>query len=134
MGTFSINNRTVAESAISTALASGFRHIDAAMIYNNEQQIGAGIAFGLEKNNLQRKDIWVTTKLWNSNHANPEIGLKNSLEKLNLTYVDLYLMHFPIGPPGPDRKPDFDHLEVSVMPRFERSANERRPGSGWKRC
>jgi len=64
----------------------------------------------LAKNNLKREDIWVTTKLWNTNHPNPEVGLQESLKKLNLSYVDLYLMHFPAGP-GQGGKASFDHVE-----------------------
>jgi diketogulonate reductase-like aldo/keto reductase len=113
LGTFGIRNRSIAEFAVSTAFANNIRHIDAAMIYNNEEHIGAGIQYGLAKNNLKRENIWVTTKLWNSNHQNPEVGLQDSLKKLNLSYVDLYLMHFPAGPNGQDGQASFDHVEVS---------------------
>jgi diketogulonate reductase-like aldo/keto reductase len=113
LGTYAINNRSIAEFAVSKAFASGFRHVDAAMIYGNEPHIGAGIARGLNENGLKREEIWITTKLWNTNHSNPEVGLKDSLERLNLTYVDLYLMHFPVG--ERDGKSGFDHVEVSLL-------------------
>jgi diketogulonate reductase-like aldo/keto reductase len=115
LGTFAISNRSTAESAVSTAFASGIRHVDTAMIYRNEEAIGAGIQHGLATNNLKREDIWVTTKLWNTNHQNPEVGLQESLRKLNLSYVDLYLMHFPAGQNGQGGKAAFDHVEVSTQ-------------------
>jgi alcohol dehydrogenase (NADP+) len=115
LGTFGINNRSTAEFAINTAFAAGFRHVDTAMIYQNEVAIGAGIQYALDKQNLTRQDIWVTTKLWNSDHGDPLVGLKASLARLNLTYVDLYLMHFPLGPAAANQTPPADYIEVYTL-------------------
>jgi hypothetical protein len=66
LGTFGFFTRRAATDAIVSAFQKGIRHIDAAMIYQNEPHVGAGIAEGLKRNGLKREDVWVTTKLWNN--------------------------------------------------------------------
>jgi hypothetical protein len=66
LGTFGFFTRKAATDAIVSAFQKGFRHIDAAMIYQNEPHVGAGIAEGLKQAGLKREDVWVTTKLWNN--------------------------------------------------------------------
>ncbi len=81
------------ERAVEIALRNGYTHLDCAAIYRNEAEVGAGI----KKSGVDRKDIFVTTKLWNSRHE-PELveeALDESLRDLGLEYVDLYLMHWP---------------------------------------
>jgi diketogulonate reductase-like aldo/keto reductase len=81
------------EKAVEIALKSGYRHIDCAAIYRNEEEVGAGI----KKSGVDRKDIFITTKLWNSRHE-PELveaALDESLRDLGIDYCDLYLMHWP---------------------------------------
>jgi len=79
--------------AVESALALGYRHIDTAEMYGNEESIGA--AFAASK--IARKDIHVTTKVWNENLAPDAIrrSFDASLKKLRLDYVDLYLVHWP---------------------------------------
>ena len=81
------------ETAVETALKCGYTHIDCAAIYRNEQEVGAGI----KKSGVDRKDIFITTKLWNSRHEpeKVEAALDESLRDLGLEYCDLYLMHWP---------------------------------------
>jgi 2,5-diketo-D-gluconate reductase A len=81
------------ERAVAEALEVGYRHIDTAAIYGNEAGVGAAIA----TSGLARGDLFVTTKLWNDRHDGdePAAGLAESLDKLGLDQVDLYLVHWP---------------------------------------
>jgi 2,5-diketo-D-gluconate reductase A len=87
----------VAAHAVSAALKTGYRLIDTAAIYANERGVGEGIARGLAENGLRREEIFVTTKLWNSDQGFDEAlrALDASLARLCLAYVDLYLIHWP---------------------------------------
>ena len=60
-----------ATNAVSIAIQSGYRHIDCATAYGNQKEVGAGIADGLKKTGLQRGDIWITSKLWNTQYVFP---------------------------------------------------------------
>ncbi|KAI7901063.1 NADP-dependent oxidoreductase domain-containing protein [Cokeromyces recurvatus] len=85
--------------SIKAAIAAGYRHIDTAMMYGNEAEVGRGIRDGLKENGLERKDIFVTTKLATID-ARPSYvpkALDDSLARLGLDYIDLYLMHWPIA-------------------------------------
>ncbi|AWT46397.1 MULTISPECIES: aldo/keto reductase [Streptomyces] len=91
-----------AERAVATALQAGYRSIDTAAIYGNEEGTGRAIA----ASGLPREDIFVTTKLWNSDQGYDSTlrAFDTSLAKLGLDYVDLYLIHWPL--PGRDRYVD----------------------------
>jgi len=78
--------------AVLAALEAGYRHIDTASAYGNEESVGAAIRMS----GISRESIFVTTKLWNSDHGDPERALDTSLGKLKMDYVDLYLIHFPV--------------------------------------
>ena len=81
------------ERAVSEALELGYRHIDTAAIYGNEDGVGAAIA----SSGIARGELFVTTKLWNDRHDGdePHAALRESLDKLRLDQVDLYLVHWP---------------------------------------
>ncbi|WP_353114579.1 aldo/keto reductase [Microbacterium sp.] len=81
------------ERVVSEALEIGYRHIDTAAIYGNEEGVGAAIA----KSGIPRDELFITTKLWNDRHDGdePDAAIDESLEKLGLDRVDLYLVHWP---------------------------------------
>ncbi|MFH0412188.1 aldo/keto reductase [Corynebacterium sp. L4756] len=79
------------EKNVAEALKVGYRHIDTAAIYGNEEGVGAAIA----KSGIPREELFITTKLWNDRHEDAEAALQESLDKLGLDYVDLYLIHWP---------------------------------------
>ncbi|KAL5338332.1 NADP-dependent oxidoreductase domain-containing protein [Aspergillus crustosus] len=78
--------------AVSFALKNGYRHIDAALIYGNEREVGEGI----KDSGVPREDIFLTSKLWNTHQDNVAEGLKKTLEALDTEYLDLYLIHWPV--------------------------------------
>lgn len=80
------------------ALEAGYRHIDTAAIYDNEEGVGEAI----RASGLAREDLFVTTKLWNSRHGDARVALEESLQRLGLDYLDLFLIHWPV--PGLDRR------------------------------
>ncbi|CAG9955902.1 unnamed protein product [Clonostachys rosea f. rosea IK726] len=75
------------ESAVATALLEGYRHIDCALIYKNEIEVAEGI----RRSGVLRKDIFITSKLWNAFHSNVAESLRRSLENLGVDYLDLYV-------------------------------------------
>lgn len=95
-------------SATRGALAAGFRHFDCAERYRNEREVGRVLQEGLAAGGMTREDIFVTTKLWNSNHRPERVepAFEASLERLGLRYLDLYLIHTPFAfKPGDDQDP-----------------------------
>src|ERR1700759_5320767 len=92
LGTYRMQG-DVCRAAIESALGLGYRHIDTAEMYGNEEAIGAAIA----ASRVARKDLHVTTKVWNENLAPDAIrkAFDSSLKKLRLHFVDLYFLHWP---------------------------------------
>lgn len=92
-GTWKAENGEVAYQAVLEALKAGYRHIDTAAIYKNEESVGRAI----RDSGIPRQEIFVTTKLWNTIHSYDETrhAFEESMEKLGLDYLDLYLVHWP---------------------------------------
>ena len=95
-------------TATRDALAAGFRHFDCAERYGNEREVGTALQAGSTAGGIAREDIFVTTKLWNSNHRPERVepAFEASLERLQLKYLDLYLIHTPFAfQPGDNQDP-----------------------------
>src|ERR1700741_28646 len=95
-------------TATRDALEAGFRHFDCAERYGNEREVGTALQAGLAAGRTAREDIFVTTKLWNSNHRPERVepAFEASLSRLGLKYLDLYLIHTPFAfQPGDEQDP-----------------------------
>jgi alcohol dehydrogenase (NADP+) len=103
-----IPDPAVTIAATKDALEAGFRHFDCAERYRNEREVGEALHAGLASAGITRADIFVTTKLWNTNHRPERVepAFEASLARLGLDYLDLYLIHTPFAfQPGDDQDP-----------------------------
>ncbi|XP_019154714.1 PREDICTED: aldo-keto reductase family 4 member C9 [Ipomoea nil] len=97
-GTYSAeNDRETTEKAVQMALQMGYRHFDTAKIYGSEPWLGNALRKAISKGVIEREDIFVTSKLWSSDHTDPLSALNQTLLRLGMEYVDLYLVHWPVG-------------------------------------
>src|SRR6201996_9691210 len=97
-GTWMLPNNGVGANAVARAIKMGYRHLDGATAYTNQDAVGKGIAKALaEDKNIRRHDLWVTSKRWAARHKDVAGGIDLNLKQLGLDYVDLMLVHFPIG-------------------------------------
>lgn len=98
LGVFQTKEGAEVERAVSAALEAGYRLIDTAAIYGNEVGVGKAI----KASGLPREELFITTKLWNANHAYEDAlrAFDESLEKLDCGYIDLYLIHWPLPMEG----------------------------------
>jgi diketogulonate reductase-like aldo/keto reductase len=112
--------------AVVHALNAGYRHLDCAWFYQNEEEVGSGLRDFLSTNpSVKRSDIFITTKVWNHLHEPEDVewSLKDSLKKLQTPYVDAFLIHWPIaseknadrtvkiGSDGKVSKPSVPHIQ-----------------------
>ncbi|KAJ9627620.1 hypothetical protein H2203_002832 [Taxawa tesnikishii (nom. ined.)] len=110
LGTWQSKPNEVRE-AVKAALQAGYRHIDTALAYGNEHEVGQGI----KDSGVPREEIWITTKLDNPWHKRVEEGIESSLKSLGVDYVDLYLMHWPSSTDPTDLKkhyPDWNFVDT----------------------
>lgn len=98
LGTW-LSERDAVYRAVREAISIGYRHIDCAWIYGNEEEVGRAISESITAGDVKREELWVTTKLWNDMHAPQDVApaLETSLRQLGLDYVDLYLVHWPVA-------------------------------------
>lgn len=125
LGTWKSSEGDVCQ-AVKEALRVGYRHIDGAWIYQNEQEVGRAICEAIDEGTVTRDEVFVTSKLWNCFHApeDVETGCQETLTALGLDYVDLYLMHWPVAfQPGivmPDDAEEFWSLsKIPLSKTFE---------------
>ncbi|KAI9928750.1 hypothetical protein AWENTII_000840 [Aspergillus wentii] len=110
LGTWQSGPNEVRE-AVKNALLKGYRHIDTALAYGNEAEVGQGI----KDSGVPRKEIWITTKLDNTWHHRVTEGINSSLKDLDTSYVDLYLVHWPSSTDPNDKSkhlPDWDFIKT----------------------
>lgn len=84
------------KKAVIHAIESGYRHIDCAFCYQNEDEVGAALQDVMKRGIVKREDLFITSKLWCTYHTRAEEGLEKSLAALGCGYLDLYLMHWPV--------------------------------------
>ncbi len=113
---------------VRAAIDSGYRHFDSAADYGNELQTGQGLSDAIAAGDVNREDLWITSKLWNTYHRAEHVrpALEKSLSDLRVDYLDLYLIHFPISskyvpiekryPPGWFFDPDAANPQVEADP------------------
>jgi len=98
LGTW-LSKKNEVYDAVLAAIKAGYRHIDCAYIYGNEKEIGAALHEAFKLGLVKRQDLFITSKLWNSDHApeRVELAIRKSLADLQLDYLDLYLIHWPVA-------------------------------------
>lgn len=97
LGTYRVENSDQCNYAVKHAIENGYRSIDTAKIYGNEEMVGQGIKEGLASTGLQRDDLFITSKLWLEDYGRNNVAqaYETTIHKLGLDYLDLYLMHWP---------------------------------------
>lgn len=119
LGTFRFEPNEV-YNAVLSAIKIGYKHIDCAAAYGNEKEVGNAIAEAIKQGLVTREDLWVTSKLWNASHGEENVvpALNQTLEDLQLEYLDLYLIHWPValkkGTEMPEKASDF--IPLSEVP------------------
>ncbi len=133
LGTWKATGKLV-KTAVIEAINAGYRHIDTAAIYGNELEIGEALAEVFKSGTINREDLFITSKLWNDAHDKDSVipALKESLKKLQLDYLDLYLIHWPVafknGVAFPSNPSDYIPLEklpiIETWEQLEKAKNK----------
>ena len=118
LGTFGSDRFSASDiaNAVAGAAKVGYRHFDCAAVYQNEKEIGHSLQ-KVMKSGVERKELWITSKLWNNKHAEEDVipACKKSLEDLQLEYLDLYLVHWPF-PNHHDQGVDVNSRDPHAIP------------------
>ncbi|XP_073024892.1 NADPH-dependent aldo-keto reductase, chloroplastic-like [Primulina eburnea] len=120
MGTYSPeNDRRTTENAVKMAIKMGYCHFDTAQIYGSEPALGNALNKAISNGLVEREELFVTSKLWGSNHHDPVSALGQTLNNLGMEYVDMFLVHWPVRlkpwvlNPLPNEE-DFDQLDLET--------------------
>ena len=109
LGTFNVPDNATCKNAVLTALRLGYRHIDTAHAYMDEQGVGDAIAQFIKESGVKREEIWVTSKLWPTEYGDPT-AVDRMLTRLHLDYLNLVYLHQPVG----DVKAGWHNLEAAA--------------------
>ena len=98
LGVFRVEDSPELINAVKVAIKNGYRSIDGAAIYGNEEAMGEGIRQGIKEAGISRKDLFITSKVWNADlgYESTLAAYKASLNRLGVDYLDLYLIHWPV--------------------------------------
>ncbi len=98
LGVFKVEDGPELVEAVKSAIKAGYRSIDTAAIYGNEKAVGEGIRAGIKEAGISREDLFITSKVWNADqgYETTFAAYEESLKKLELDYLDLYLVHWPV--------------------------------------
>ncbi|PFJ11068.1 aldo/keto reductase [Bacillus cereus] len=98
LGVFKVEEGPELVEAVKAAIKAGYRSIDTAAIYGNEKAVGEGIRAGIEATGISREELFITSKVWNADqgYETTIVAYEESLKKLELDYLDLYLVHWPV--------------------------------------
>lgn len=98
-GVWQVFDAQVCEESVASALRTGYRLVDTAAAYMNEEAVGRAVASAMERDGISREELFITTKLWvqDAGYENTKTAIQSSLDKLGLDYLDLYLVHQPLG-------------------------------------
>jgi alcohol dehydrogenase (NADP+) len=111
------------KQAIIEAIKCGYKHIDCAAVYGNEKEIGEAFTYCFNNNLVKREDLWITSKLWNNSHKKEHVtpALKQTLADLQLDYLDLYIIHWPIAIKNETLYPTdaSDYISLTEIPIIE---------------
>lgn len=109
IGTFNVPDNAICKDAVLTALRMGYRHIDTAHAYMDEQGVGEAVNEFIKESGVKREEIWITSKLWPTEYADPT-AIDKMLNRMNIDYIDLVYLHQPVG----DVKAGWRNLEAAV--------------------
>ncbi len=112
LGVFKVKEGSEVVDAVRTAIKYGYRSIDTAAIYGNEEGVGQGIKEGLKEAGIAREDLFVTSKVWNADQGYDSTleAYQLSLKRLSLDYLDLYLIHWPVKDKYKDTWRALEHI------------------------
>ena len=120
-GTWQTPGGDVGVNAVTTAIEAGYRHIDTAAAYRNEQEVGVGV----RQSGVDRSELFITSKLWNTDRGYDRTmkAFEASLKALQMAYLDLYLIHWPAAP---QHSPQWQQINRSTWKAFEQLYTEGR--------